>query len=305
MVRPASFGPNAQTAASNAFQQAATGGDPGVAARARREFDVLAGALARAGVEVVVFEDTPDPPKPDAVFPNNWLSVKADGSVVLYPMEAPNRRRERRQDVLDALAARGFIRPDRVIDLSPLEAQGQFLEGTGSLIVDHPDGRAWAAISSRTHPAAVAAYSRATGIAVRTFRTDDGTGLPLYHTNVMLSLGRRFAVICAAAIPAADERRQVLEQLAAGGRELLEISLTQMREFAANILELVGTGGSPVIAMSTTARRSLTPAQLRRLQVHGEIVAVPIPTIEVVGGGSVRCMLAELFDRPPSRQPGL
>ena len=293
MIRPAAVGPTPETAASNPFQQPPPAGD--LLALARAEFDAVVGALGRAGVDVLVADDTPQPAKPDAVFPNNWFSTHPDGTGVLYPMEALNRRLERRLELLDDLAQRGLLRRKRVIDLSPREARGEYLEGTGSLILDHQHGRGYAALSSRTHRAAVAEWSRATGIPVTSFSTDDGNGLPLYHTNVVLSIGQRFAVICAAAIPDATERQAVLAGLAASGRTLIEISLAQLIEFAANILELAAVDGHSVIAMSATARRSLTPPQLRALQAQGELVAIPIPTIETVGGGSVRCMLAELY----------
>jgi len=286
-VRPAAFGWNAETAASNAFQSRPAGAD--VAAQALREFDGLVAALDAAGVGTVVVPDTPVPVKPDAVFPNNWFSTHPDGSVVLYPMEAANRRLERRRDVLEKVLGTG-----RFIDLSPLEQDNQFLEGTGSLIIDHARLQAWASLSSRTHPQAIAEFTKRTGIAVHSFRTADPHGRPYYHTNVLLSLGERFAVFCPAALPDPAERKAVADGIAAT-RELIELTPEQVGAFAANILELRSSRGHPVIALSATARRSLTAPQLRRLHSQGEIVALPIPTIETVGGGSVRCMLAELY----------
>ena len=237
MVRPATFGPNAQTAGSNAFQQPVAGGDAVLRGLAQQEFDDLVIALRATGANPVVVADTATPEKPDAVFPNNWVSFHEDGSVILYPMEAPNRRPERRRDVLTQLASLGLLRLDRLLDLSALEQRGLFLEGTGSLVMDHRSGRAYAALSSRTHVDAVAEFTRRTGMDVLTFHTADGAGRPLYHTNVMLSIGARFAVVCAEVIAVAAEREALLRELAATGRDIVEISAAQMRDFAANILE--------------------------------------------------------------------
>ncbi len=295
LVRPARFGPNAETAGSNAFQQPVTGGEADPRGAALLEFDALVTALREAGANPCVVQDSTLPEKPDAVFPNNWVSFHEDGAVILYPLEAPSRRRERRIDVLEQLARAGLIRLDRLLDLSGLEQRGLFLEGTGSLVMDRRAERAYAALSSRTHAAAIAEFTRLTGIGVRSFHTDDGAGRPLYHTNVMLSIGENFAVVCAQAISDPAERGAVLRELRATGRDVIEISVAQMRDFTANILEIGTAAGRSVIAMSARARQALTPDQARRLQACADIVAVPIPTIERVGGGSVRCMIAEVF----------
>lgn len=293
LVRPRRFGFNPETAASNRFQSAA-GAEPEALARAARaEHDGLVAALRAAGVDARVVEDTGEPAKPDAVFPNNWFSTHHDGTVVLYPMEAPSRRAERRRDVVDGLAAAGF-RVSRLLDLAPLEEGGLYLEGTGSLVLDHAQGVAYAALSSRTHAAAVARFARATGMEAVTFDTRGPAGAPLYHTNVMLAIGTRFAVLCDAAIADPAARRAVLARLAAGGREIVRIDAAQMAGFAGNVLELATPGG-PVIAMSEAARAAFGPRALARLAAHGRIVAAPVPLIERVGGGSVRCVLAEIF----------
>lgn len=299
MVRPATFGPNAQTAGSNAFQQPVTGGETRLREAAQQEFDGLVVSLHAAGANPVVVADTAQPEKPDAVFPNNWVSFHEDGSVILYPMEAPNRRPERRHDVLTHLASLGLIRLDRLLDLSALEQRGLFLEGTGSLVMDHRSGRAYAALSSRTHVDAVAEFTRRTGMDVLTFHTADRAGRPLYHTNVMLSIGARFAVVCAEVIAVATERAALLRELAATGRDIVEISAAQMRDFAANILEVGAGAGRSVIAMSARARKALATDQVLRLQSCADLVVVPIPIIERVGGGSVRCMIAEVFSSRP------
>ncbi|UCG72801.1 MAG: amidinotransferase [Chromatiales bacterium] len=290
MIRPRHFGVNPQTAASNSFQQAdSTGAE--LAARAAREVDDCAHALAAAGVTPLIFDDTDAPAKPDAVFPNNWVSFHASGRIVLYPMLAPNRRVERRPDILHALTARGY-RWHETIDLSELERRGLALEGTGSLVFDRPRGFAFAALSSRTHRAALAEFAARTGYRVLEFHTAF-RGQPVYHTNVMLALGRQFAVICDEIIPAPAERDAVIAQLEASGRDVIRIDAGQMACFAANLLELDAETG-PVIALSTTALAGLRTAQRRRLEAHGRLLPVAVPAVES-DGGSLRCMLAEVF----------
>ncbi len=295
MIRPACFGPNASTAPSNAFQRL-----PNIEAAVLHnavlaEFSTLVDALDRAGVQVFVADDTPVPPKPDAVFPNNWVSFHADGRVILYPMEAVNRRTERRLAILEDLARAGWIALDRILDLSGLEMAGHYLEGTGSLVFDRVSDRAYVGLSSRSHPLAIERFMRETGIGVRAFRTADACGRSLYHTNVMLSLGERFAVICLDAVRDDAGRKMLRKELEDTGHELVLISLAQMECFAGNIIELATTRGGRVIVMSESARNVLDALQLRRLASFGDILAVPIPMIEAVGGGSVRCMIAEVF----------
>jgi hypothetical protein len=300
VVRPRHFAFNPQTAASNRFQSDAV--QEPVQPLALAEHDALVAALRAAGIGVCVLEDADRPAKPDALFPNNWVSFHADGTVILYPLQAPSRRAERRTDVPELLAKQGF-RVSRLIDLSPLEAQGRYLEGTGSLVLDHVQGVAYAALSSRTHSQALAEFSRRTGLDTFAFSTADEHDMALYHTNVMLSIGRRHAVVCAAAVPAPRERDALLSRLAASGRDVVEIDLVQMRAFAANVLELEGPGGG-VVAMSTAARDALRPDQLDVLAQGATVVAVPVPVIERTGGGSVRCMLAEIFlPRDERRDP--
>jgi len=307
MVRPALFGTNQETAGSNFFQRTAEGSD--IARRAQQEFDALALALAGAGVRVHQFAGDRTAALPDEVFPNNWLSLHADGTAVLYPLLAPVRRRERRQDILAALgnyslrcatdgdpvgaaAACGY-RIDRVVDLTHLEARGEYLEGTGSLVLDRARRVAYACLSPRTHVAALAAFASALGYETLPFRAVDSAGRAIYHTNVMLAIGTRFAALCAAAIVDAAERNAILGRLEASGREIIELSQREMESFAANMLELDGTRG-PVIALSLAALRSLAAPTRRALERHGALVAVDVATIEHVGGGSVRCMLAEV-----------
>jgi len=251
-------------------------------------------ALAGAGVEAHVVEDTPEPPKPDACFPNNWVSFHADGSVVLYPMMAPSRRAERREQPVAALRDAGF-RIVRTIDLSGWEARGEFLEGTGSLVLDRCHRTAYACRSPRTTRGALADFAERLRYRVIDFDATGAAGEPAYHTNVLLAIGEDFAVICAQAIPDATERAQVLSELSLAGHEPIEIGLAEMRGFAGNLLALRSQDGSPVIAMSDAGWESLAPASRSALEGRGRIVTAPIPTIERYGGGSVRCMIAEVF----------
>jgi hypothetical protein len=292
MIRPARFGANPETADSNRFQQG--GAAEGAAETARREFDGLVTRLRGAGVEVQVADDTPEPVKPDACFPNNWVSFHADGSVVLYPMMAPSRRFERREAPIGQLRAAGF-QVSRTIDLSPLEARGEFLEGTGSLVLDRCHRIAYACRSPRTTAVALGEFASRLGYRIVAFDALGPDGRPAYHTNVLMAIGQTFAVVCAAAIPDAGERRLVLDELAGSGHEPVEIGVAEMSGFAGNLLALRSTRGDALIAASDAAWSSLAPSAQHRLEREAAIVTAPIPTIERYGGGSVRCMIAEIF----------
>ena len=297
MVRPACFGYNPQTAASNAFQHAER--SVGAAVAAQGEFDALVAALTGEGVHVCVLEDSPDPPKPDAVFPNNWVSFHADGTVVLYPMQAPSRRTERRHDVLQAVSEQLGLQVTRVVDLTDHERQGRFLEGTGSLVLDRRARVAYACRSARTDDAVLGEWAQALGYDAVLFDAADRNGVPFYHTNVLMSLGERYALIGTEAIAAAD-RPRVLERLHAGGRELIDIGHSELERFAGNVLELAtqdeALGECRVLVMSRTARDALAPDTFARLAAcTDDVLVVPLPTIERLGGGSARCMLAEVF----------
>jgi len=286
LVRPAAFGFHAEAAASNAF--ASVSADAGVRAHAIRESERLARALDAAGVEVRVLDDLAEPDKPDAVFPNNWVSFHADGTMVLYPMATAARRLERDTHRLESLLAGFAVR--RTVDLSRHEHEGRFLEGTGSLILDRPRRRAFASHSPRTDPAVIAEFDQALGYSTTLFDAADANGRPVYHTNVLLSLGTRFAMLCGEAVPEA-QRSGLIESL---GRTVIDVGFDQMRQFACNLIELRSRAGDPVIAMSVAALNALRPDQRRTLEGFGSLVAVPIPTIEAVGGGSVRCMIADI-----------
>lgn len=293
MVRPARFGFNAETAASNTFQQQAPSADAATLQEmALGEFDSVVQALRAALVEVFVGEDTPEPHKPDAIFPNNWLSLHADGSVVLYPMCAPNRRPERREELIAGLLRDGGFQTSRTVDLSHREAQQQFLEGTGSLVLDRAERIAYACLSTRTALDILGEFAQRLDYEVVAFDAADG-GCPIYHTNVLMAVGERFAVVCAEVITDPRRRADVLSRLDCTGHELIAISRAQMRAFAGNCLELATLRGK-LIVVSETAWQALDPGQRAALERHGAILRVQIPTIERAGGGSVRCMLAEV-----------
>lgn len=291
LVRPASFGFHAEAAQSNAFANASCDGD--LAQRAAAEFDGLAKALGDKRVEVVILEDSPDPQKPDAIFPNNWVSFHPDGTMVLYPMATEARRLERNVDGLKAVLASAGFDVRRVIDLSFHERHGHFLEGTGSLILDRPRRRAFANLSPRTDAAVIADFDDRLDFSTFILDARDRSGRPIYHTNVLLTLGTRFAVLCTDAV-APEYREVLLGEIDRTDRTLIEVDYEQMKQFACNLIELRSRAGSPVIALSSVARRAFRPDQLRMLESFGELAEAEIPTIETVGGGSVRCMIADI-----------
>ncbi len=333
MVRPAAFDYNPETAASNHLQQ--NPGIPSSTARelARSEFDSVVRTLRSAGIRVCVAEDTPEPPKPDAVFPNNWVSFHADGTAVLYPLQSESRRLERRRELIGRVAEELGFRVRRMLDLTRHEAEGRFLEGTGSLVLDRAHGVAYACRSPRTDEAMLDEWSREMGYEPVLFTAEDRRGTPLYHTNVMMSIGARFVLVATESIAPGD-RQHVLRRLAAGGREIIEIQAAAVERFAGNVLELSTRGeprqsgerpvrmsgpearpgmdmcGEPrrsgeapgdrsVLVMSTTARQALGAPELARLAACTDaVLTVSVPTIERLGGGSVRCMLAEVFSPP-------
>ncbi len=304
MLRPAGFGWNPETEASNRFQRSSPDSRETQQRKAVAEFDAVAFALRTAGVDVHALEEPAETACPDAVFPNNWVSLHHDGTVVLYPMQAPSRRLERRTELLAALEERGGFAVARLVDLSYHELSGRFLEGTGSVVFDHVERTAYACLSPRTHPEVFAELCNELGYEPVTFEATDASGVPVYHTNVLLSIGTRFAIICADAIGPRG-RGALLERLGATGRRVVAIERSQMCSFAGNALELGVQGGGTVLAMSARARQSLKSADLKMLQdCVPEIIAAPIPTIEDLGGGSVRCMLAEVFlPRRSTRTP--
>jgi hypothetical protein len=294
MVEPQSFGWNPETGPSNRFQ-VDTGEPPdAVSAAAVAEFATLCSDLRVAGVEVHVIADRPMPRCPDAVFPNNWVSFHADGTVVLYPMLAPNRRIERRPHRLYQLVEQGGFEVTRLIDLTHHELEGRYLEGTGSVVFDHAARVAFACLSPRTHGEVLDELCEELGYRTCVFGAVDRSGVPVYHTNVLLAIGRRFAVVCADAIDA-GERARVLEELGAH-RDVIAIDYAQLHAFAGNMLELASGAAKSVLAVSRAALESLSDEQFAQLSSKVDtFVTATIPTIERLGGGSVRCMLAEIF----------
>jgi hypothetical protein len=293
VVRPACFGFNVETAASNSLQRRENSGDIALRDQARREFDTAVDRLQGAGIYVEIVADDPERAAPDAVFPNNWVSFHADGTAVLYPMLAPSRRRERRPELLAGVVRQAGFSVRRIVDLSALERQGGVLEGTGSLVFCHPERLALAAWSPRTIPAVAQLFVDIMGYRVIGFRTDDGRGRPYYHTNVVLSAGSHVAVVCADAIPEPTERARVLQALEASSGRVVRIDRNELSAFAANCLELATPGG-PRLVISVTALAALAPPRRRALEAVCGLLPVDVTTIERIGGGGVRCMLAEI-----------
>ncbi|HQO30703.1 MAG TPA: arginine deiminase-related protein [Chitinophagales bacterium] len=299
MVRPASFSFNAETALSNAFQQSIGGYTAAeIQQKAEAEFDSFVAILRSNGVEVLVVQDTATPSKPDAVFPNNWISMQADGTIYLYPMCTPNRRLERREDIIDLLEEKFAVK--KVVDLSAAEASGLFLEGTGSIIFDHPNRKAYACISPRTDRGLLEAHCAQLQYDAIAFDSTDRHGKAVYHTNVMLTIGDQFAVICLESIRNEQEKQMVVDSLTATGLEIVAISEAQMNCFAGNMLQVENAEGKTFLVMSQSAFDSLTSEQRTQLEQYTTLLPVAIPTIETIGGGSARCMLAEIF--LPERQ---
>jgi hypothetical protein len=295
MVRPASFCSNPETLASNGFQRASAQPDGEILAAARREFEAALAELLRHGVEVGVLEEAADAGTPDALFPNNWFSTHQDGQLVLYPMAVPNRRRERRPEALAALAQRHGRQITRTTDLSTLEARAAYVEGTGSLVLDRVNRIAYAARSGRTTAAGVAGACEALGYEALLFSAEDPQGRAIYHTNVLMSLGPRLAVLGEALMPSALERARLAEALERSAHERLLLSAEQIAAFAGNVLFLESVSGEPLLAISTGAWRSLSGTQRARLERHASPLLCEVTTIEQAGGGGIRCMLAEIF----------
>jgi len=302
MIRPAGFESNPLTAASNRFQGRATSTPAEQHEAALREFDGLVAALREAGIDVIVIDDTVEPHTPDAIFPNNWISTHADGRVVLYPMEAENRRSERRLDVVDRLVAGYGFQVAELVDLSAHEQAGHYLEGTGSMVLDRAHRIAYACISSRTHLDPLGDFAQRMDYDVVSFEAVDRDGVPIYHTNVLMNVGERVAVICDAAILREEQRDAVLGRLAETGHDVIRLTYAQLEAFAGNMLELRGPDGQRVLAMSRQAWLSLDERQKKSLDENGQVVIAAIDTIEASAGGSVRCMLAEIH-LPRSGEP--
>ncbi|MEI8296451.1 MAG: arginine deiminase-related protein [Pseudomonadota bacterium] len=295
MVRPATFCANPETLATNPFQHVISASATAMLAAAQAEFDAAANVLAAAGVEVVVTPADEAADTPDALFPNNWFTTHADGRIVLYPMAVPNRRRERRPELLVALAAQHGWQITQLLDLTGLEGRGQIVEGTGSLVLDREARLAYASRSARTHDEAVTAVCTALGYEPILFNAYDTAGREIYHTNVLMAVGPSIAVLASGMVAPGAGLRRVFDALERSNKQLLDLSAEQVGEFAGNLLFLDGGKQGPLVALSRRAWASLTRAQRVLLEQHARPVPCSVETIEHVGGGGIRCMLAEIF----------
>ena len=290
MIRPVNFGFNAETAMNNAFQ--VNGNDDDAQNKALKEFDNFVRLLRDNGVEVTVVDDTPEPHTPDSIFPNNWISFHDDGSILLYPMYAENRRSERKEHVVDTIAQKFLIR--RKIDLSGYEDQNIFLEGTGSMVLYRDNKIAYACLSPRTNEKVLADFCKQTGYVSVLFPAIDGNNQAIYHTNVMMCVADRYIVICLDSIPDKKEKEKVIETIKKTGKEIIDISLDQMNHFAGNMLQIENRQAEKLLIMSTQAYESLTSDQKKKLSSFNKILHSSLTTIETNGGGSARCMMAEV-----------
>jgi hypothetical protein len=295
MIRPANFGFNPETAADNAFQQDdGSLGPAQIVAAAQQEFDLFAQRLQSAGVDVIVIEDTPEPVKTDAVFPNNWVTFHEDGTLITYPMATHSRRLERREEVV-ALMMRQYGFRKR-IKLEAFENETQFLEGTGSLILDREHKLAYACKSPRTHEQPLADFCQQMNYEAILFDAVDGSGQAIYHTNVLMALGTSFVVICLDTVRDEGQRQALLDRFKHTRKEVIEISLAQMMAFAGNMLQVKSQNSEDThLVMSEQAYQSLDSSQIKSIEKHTSILQAPIYVIEKYGGGSVRCMMAEVF----------
>jgi hypothetical protein len=294
MIRPVNFSFNAETAVNNAFQV------PGKAdeaqENARREFDQFVEKLIRHKIDVTVINDTPLPYTPDSIFPNNWVSFHEDGRVVLYPMFAPNRRAERKQSVLDQIFSK--FSHTELLDLSNAEKENRFLEGTGSMVLDRTNKIVYACLSPRTDKALTTDFANKMGYKAVCFYAYDQSGREIYHTNVMMCIADKYAVVCLNSITSSEERQHLIDTIEHTGKTIIEISPDQMNAFAGNMLQVKNTDEIPFVVMSSQAFHSLSQKQLKQLEAFNQIIHADLQTIETNGGGSARCMMAEIFLPP-------
>ena len=298
MIRPVAFRMNEQTAVNNYYQKVLDGLMPAtVNAKAQQEFDAFVEKLRAVGIDVTVVNDTLEPDTPDSIFPNNWVSFHENGDMVLYPMFAENRRLERREDIVDFLEEKGFLVTE-FMDYSSAEEEQVFLEGTGSLLLDRVNKKAYCALSPRADEELFIEFCEDydyAPIIFEAFQTVNGERKLIYHTNVMMCLGTNFAVICAECIDDKKERKMVLDHLKESGKEIILITESQVNNFAGNMLEVFGANEQPYLVMSESAYKSLNSKQIDASSKHAEIINSSLDTIEACGGGSARCMMAEIF----------
>ena len=291
MIRPVNFGFNAQTAVNNAFQVA--GADLAAQEKAQLEFDNFVTMLRSNGIFVTVINDTPEPHTPDSIFPNNWISFHEAGTLCLYPMFAPNRRQERKPAVIQQLQESFSI--NNTFDFTGYEEENLFLEGTGSMVLDRENKIAYACLSPRTHQQVLDDFCKKLGYRPVLFTSVDGSGQAVYHTNVIMCVTDRYVVICLDSLPNHEENNMVQEMIGNTGKELIRISLEQMNHFAGNMLQVHNKAGEKLLVMSSQAYHSLQPEQIKKLESYNRILHAPLTTIETNGGGSARCMMAEVF----------
>lgn len=297
MIRPLNFNYNEETAVNNKFQHATSNTDP--QRIALDQFEGLVSLLEDHDVEVHVFEDTKEPFKPDAIFPNNWLSFHENGSLVLYPLFANNRRKERRRDIIDLLSATYELQ--NVIDLTYFEQKQLFLEGTGSMVLDRRHHIAFMCKSPRSSTAVLHEFCKLMDYKPIYFEASDKSGYPIYHTNVMMCVGNDFAVICTEALASAAEKEKVIKGLAETGKEIVDISFSQMEHFAGNMIQIKNKLNQALLVMSEQAYVSLHKEQQTCLEKYAQLLYAPLDVIEKNGGGSARCMIAEIFSSPKKR----
>jgi hypothetical protein len=295
MIRPCRFYPNPETAEDNAFQRNADRDSEALTLIARSEFDAAVQTLRMAGVNVHVFEDLAEPEKPDAVFPNNWISTHDDGRVALFPMYSALRRRERRQDIIEEL--RNHYRVTQVIDYKAFEDEGCYLEGTGSLVFDHLNKIAYVSLSNRSNPKVIQRFSDDFSYEPVIFTSIGSNGLPIYHTNVMMCIGTVFAMVGLEMIPDKAERQHVRACLQKTGKDIVELTTDQIANFAGNAIELHNKRGEKLLVLSSRAARALTEKQRQTLSRYARLVPLELPTIELAGG-SARCMIATIHLPP-------
>ncbi len=296
MIRPATFGFNPLTATSNTFQKQDMDLAPElIRSQGRMEFDLFVAKLTAAEIEVILIEDTPEPVTPDAVFPNNWISFHHDGTVVLYPMMAQNRRLERREDILLLLQKEYHCQIKNIIDLSIYEQADRFLEGTGSMVLDYKNKLAYSNLSPRTDESVLDRFCQETGFEKVVFHSVDENGQDIYHANVLMCIGSGFVAICLESIVDEAERINIMHRIESTGKEIIGISHHQMNNFAGNMLEVNNRKGERILVMSDSAYRSLGKETEKRLRHHATLLYAPLDTIEKYGGGSARCMMAGVF----------
>ncbi len=297
MIRPVSFRMNEQTAVNNYFQENVEGSGVSINSKAQSEFDKFVNVLRAKGVQVVVVDDTKEPDTPDSIFPNNWVSFHSDGTVGLYPMFAENRRNERREDILEQLESEGFL-IENVMDYTSAEEQEIYLEGTGSLLIDRVNKIVYCALSVRADEELIIEFCEdfdCMPVIFTANQTVEDKRLPIYHTNVMMCLAENFAVICLDTIDDKKEKKNVVHHLKESGKEIIPISESQMHHFAGNMLQVLGADEKRYLVMSSQAFDSLKASQISAIEKHCEILHSSIETIETCGGGSARCMMAEVF----------